>query len=70
MFQKHYPKPEQISGLSNLLNFLGADKIYWRKIELNGSTIVVKCEPPKGDIDLRVFYVNEDGRVEDDGFRD
>ena len=69
MFEKHYPPKEQITGLGRLLTFLSADKIYWRQIELSGDTIVVNTEPPKGEIDNRIFYVYENGEVDDDGFR-
>ena len=69
MFERHYPLKEQIAGLSRLLIFLSNDKIFWRKIELDGSTIVINAEPPKGEIDNRIFYIYEDGRLDDNEFR-
>ena len=68
MFERHYPPKEQIAGLSRLLIFLSDDKIYWRQIELSGDTIVVNTEPPKGEIDNRIFYVYDNGELDDDGF--
>lgn len=43
--------------------------MYWHEIRMNGDTIMLKVEPPKGDFDLRIFYVYTDGEVDDDGFR-
>ncbi|OGI20492.1 MAG: hypothetical protein A3B68_03130 [Candidatus Melainabacteria bacterium RIFCSPHIGHO2_02_FULL_34_12] len=70
MFERHYPPKDQIAGLSKLLTFLSNDKIYWHEIWINGDTIVVKTEPPKGENDLRIFYIYEDGELDNDGFRD
>lgn len=65
MIERHYPAYEQLSGLNRLLIFLSNYKIYWHNIWMNGDTIVVKTEPPKGEIENRIFYVYEDGRIDD-----
>ena len=66
MIERHYPPLQQLAGLGRLLIFLSNDKIYWHNIWMNGDTIVVKTEPPKGEIETRIFYVYEDGRIDDD----
>lgn len=68
MFEKHYPPKEQIAGLSRLLTFLSSDKIYWHNIWMSGDTIIVKTEPPKGEIETRIFYVYDDGRIDDNEY--
>jgi hypothetical protein len=68
MVERHYPPPQQLAGLNRLLTFLSNDKIYWHKIWMNGDTIVIKTEPPKGEIENRIFYVYEDGRIDDDEY--
>ena len=68
MFEKHYPPKEQIEGLSRLLMFLSNDKIYWHNIWTSGDTIIIKTEPPKGEIENRIFYIYEDGRIEDNEY--
>ena len=70
MLERHCPPPQQLAGLNRLLTFLSNDKIYWHEIWMSGDTIVVKTEPPKGEIDTRIFYVYEDGEIDNDGFRD
>jgi len=69
MFEKYYPNSNQLFGLHCLLTFLSKSKLYWHKIELIGGTIVVKAEPPKGDIDIRVLYVYKNGKVDTDELR-
>ena len=70
MIERYYPPYEQLLGLHKLLAFLSMAKIYWHEIWTSGDIIKIKTEPLKGDFDLRVFYVYEDGEVDDDGFRD
>ena len=70
MLDRHYPPLQQLAGLQRLLIFLSNDRMYWHKISISGDTIVIKTEPPKGEFDTRIFYVYEDGRLDDDGFRD
>ena len=70
MIERSYPPYEQLLGLHKLLTFLSSAKIYWHEIWTSGDIIKIKTEPLKGDFDLRVFYVYEDGEIDDDGFRD
>ena len=70
MIERYYPTDEQLFGLYRFLTVLKNDKMYWHEIRMQGDTIKLKVEPPKGDFDLRIFYVYEDGEVDDDGFRD
>lgn len=44
--------------------------MYWHSIEPRGDRILVKVEEPKGEIDLRMFYIYADGEVKPDEFRD
>ena len=69
MIERYYPTEEQLSRLHSFLIFLKNDKMFWRTIEMRGGTIVIKAEPPKGEIDIRVFYIYEDGEVDGDDFR-
>lgn len=68
-FEKHYPPKEQLEGLNRLLSFLSSARIYWHKIWISGSTIKIKTEPPKGEIDTRIFYIYEDGGIDDNEFQ-
>lgn len=68
MIERHYPSHEQLAGLNRLLTFLSNGRIHWHKIWIDGDTIVIKTEPPKGEIDTRIFYVYEDGEVGDNEF--
>lgn len=70
MFEKYYPTEEQLFSLYRFLTFLKNDQMYWFEITLSSSTIKIKVEPPKGEIDIRIFFIYEDGRVDDDGFRE
>ncbi len=70
MIERFYPTDEQLFGLYRFLTLLKNDKMYWHEIKMYSGTIKIKVEPPKGDFDLRVFYVYNDGEVDDDGFRD
>ena len=69
MIERYYPTDEQLFGLYRFLTLLRNDKMYWHEIKMQGGTIKLKVEPPRGDFDLRIFYVYEDGEVDDDGFR-
>lgn len=66
----YYPTRKQISSLNNLLIFLASVHICWFRIELKGDTILIKADPPKGEIDIRIIEINEDGGYDDDGFRE
>lgn len=68
MIERHYPPYEQLAGLNRLLTFLSNDKIYWHNIWTSDDTIIVKTEPPKGEIDTRIFYVYDNGKVGDNEF--
>ena len=70
MSDKFIPTKEQLIGLHRLLMFLCNSNIEWHSIGSRGGKIVVKTEPPKGEIDIRVFKIDEDGRVDDDEFRE
>ena len=70
MKENHFPTEEQLFGLYRFLVLLRNDNMYWSSIEPRGDRIIIKIEPPKGDFDLRVFYVYEDGEVKPDEFRD
>ena len=70
MIERYYPTDEQLFKLYSLLTFFKNDKMYWHKIWMSGSTIKIKTEPPKGEIDVRIFYIYEDGEVDDNEFRD
>lgn len=61
---------EQLFGLYRFLVLLRRDKIYWHKIEPSGDKIKVVVEPLKGEIDLRLFFVKENGEVISYEFQD
>ena len=65
-----YPTEEQLFGLYRFLVLLRNDKIYWHAIEPRGDRIIIKSEPLKGDNEIRIFYINKDGEVKDDDFRE
>ncbi len=66
--ERYYPTEEQLFGLYRFLTMLKNDKLYWIEIKPNSGRIMVKTEPLKGEIDIRVFYVQTNGKVDDDGF--
>ena len=66
MTEIYYPTDEQLFGLYRFLVFLQKSKMHWFSIEERGATILIKVDPPKGEIDIMLFYVYEDGRVEPD----
>ena len=68
MVDRYYPTEEQLFKLYSFLTFLKNDKMYWHEIKISGDTIKIKVEPPKGEIDLKVFYIYSNGEVDDDGF--
>ena len=70
MIERYYTTEEQLFGLYRFLTLLKNDKLYWHEIRMSGDTIVLKVEPPKGEIDLRIFFVSATGKVDDDGFRE
>ena len=45
-------------------------KKYWFQIRLDGDTIVIKTEPPKGEIENRIFYIYSDGELDENEFED
>ena len=65
-----YPTEEQLFGLYRFLVLLRNSGIFWFSVEMRGDRILVKAEEPKGEIDLRFFYVNSKGEVKPDEFRD
>ena len=70
IMEHDYPTEEQLFGLYRFLVLLRNGNIYWHAIEPRGDRIIVKTEPPKGDFDLRIFYVRENREVDPDDFRD
>ncbi len=70
MTKIQYPTEEQLFSLYRFLVFLRNGGIFWFSIEMRGDRILVKAEEPKGEIDIRIFYVYENGEVKPDDFRD
>lgn len=66
MIERYYPTDEQLFKLYSLLVFFKNDKLYWHKIWISGSTIVISTDPQKCEIDLMIFYIYEDGRSDID----
>ena len=70
MTKLQYPTEEQLFGLYRFLVFLRNSDIFWFSVEMRGDRILIKVEEPKGEIDLRFFYVKPDGEVKPNEFRD
>ena len=70
MIDRYYQTEEQLFGLYRFLVLLRNDKIYWYSIEPRRDRIIVKSELPKGENEIRIFYINKDGEVKDDDFRE
>lgn len=68
MVKRYYPNEEQLFKLYGFLTFLKNDRMYWHNIWISGSTIVIKVEPQKGELDIRIFNIFENGEVDGDGF--
>lgn len=68
MIKRLYPSSEQLLGLHKLLTFLSNAKICWHKIWPSGDIIKIKTEPPKGEIETRIFYVYKSGEIDDNEF--
>lgn len=66
----NFPTEEQLFGLYRFLVLLRNDNMYWHSIEPRGDRIMVKAEPPKGEFEIRIFYITNYGKVEDDDFRE
>lgn len=69
MVERYYPLYDQLLGLHKLLAFLSMAKIYWHEIWISGDIIKIKTESPKGEIDTRIFYVYENGEIDDNEFK-
>ena len=65
-----YPTEEQLFGLYRFLVLLRNGNIYWHAIEPRGDRIIVKAEPPKSENEIRIFYIDKNGEVKDDDFRE
>ena len=65
-----YPTEEQLFGLYRFLVLLRNSGIFWFSIEMRGDRILIKAEEPKGEIDIRIFYIHENGEVKPDDFRE
>lgn len=63
-----YPTEPQLFKLHTVLTFFKNSKINWFLIEYRGDRITIKSDPLKGEIDIRVFYIDKDGKVDEDGF--
>ncbi len=70
MAEPDFPTEEQLFGLYRFLVLLRNDNIYWYSIEPRRDRIIVKAEPPKSENEIRIFYINKDGEVKDDDFRE
>ena len=70
MNEDYIPTYEQIEGLNKLLKFLRRDYMEWYNIKIMGGKLIIKSEPVKGEIDLRVFHITTNGDIKDDGFRE
>lgn len=70
MVSKYIPTEEQLFKLHTFLSLLRKDKLFWREVKISGDTIAIKMDPPKGEIDIRVFYIYSDGRFDEDGFQE
>ena len=68
MLERYYPTEEQLFELYRFLTLLKNDKLYWFGIKMDGDTIVIKTEPPKGEIENRIFYICSDGRLDENEF--
>lgn len=68
MSERYYPSEEQLFKLYTFLTLLKNDKLYWFAIKMYGDTIVIKTEPPKGEIENRIFYIYSDGRLDENEF--
>ena len=69
MIERYYPPYEQLLGLHKLLAFLSSAKIYWHEIWTSGDIIKIKVEPQKGEFDIRIFNIYQDGGLDDDEFK-
>ena len=65
-----FPTEEQLFGLYRFLVLLRNDNMYWHSIEPRGDRIIIKAEPPKSEFEIRIFYINKNGEVKDDDFRE
>lgn len=63
------PTDAQLFGLHKFLVLLKSLNIYWFSISYWGDTITIKVDPPKGEIDLRIFKIDMEGRLDDDEFQ-
>jgi len=63
-----YPTEPQLFKLHTVLTFFKNGGINWFLIEYRGDRILIKTDPLKGEIDIRVFYIDRSGEVDDDGF--
>lgn len=65
-----FPSEIQLLSLYRFLMLLKNGNIYWHAIEPRGDRILIKAEPPEGEIEIRIFYIETNGEVNDDGFRE
>ena len=70
MVKEYYQTEEQLFGLYRFLVLLRNDKIYWHEVVPSGDKIKVIVEEQKGEFDLKVFYLHENGEAYPDDFRD
>ena len=70
MTNGHFPTEEQLFGLYRFLVLLRNDNMYWISIEPRRDRIIVKAEPPKSEFEIRIFYIDKNGEVKDDDFRE
>ncbi len=66
--EQTYPTEGQLFKLHTVLTFFKNGKINWFLIEYRGDRIIIKTDPLKGEIDIRVIYIDRNGEVDEDGF--
>ena len=69
MIERYYPTEAQLFKLYDFLTFLKKGKIYWHSIWTSGDIIKIKVEPQKGEFDIRIFNIYQDGGLDDDEFK-
>ena len=68
MIERDYPTEVQLFKLYDFLTFLKNSKIYWHNIWMSEDIIKIKVEPQKGEFDIRIFNIYQDGGLNDDEF--
>lgn len=69
MEEWYFPTETQLFKLYDFLTFLKNAEIYWHEIWMSEDIIKIKIEPQKGEFDIRIFNIYNNGELDDDGFR-